>query len=63
MNNVLLCIIRVVKITTDESFLLVEMIKYHIIDSTVIYSCWKDLYSSTLVCRKNYVMHLLLLEK
>ena len=58
MNNVLFYIVRFVKIPTDESFFLWEIIKYHIIDFAVIDSYCKELYGSALVCRRNSVTHL-----
>jgi len=58
MNNVLFYIVRTVEILTNESFFLWEIIKYHIIDFVVTDSYRKDLHSSTLVGRKNFVMYL-----
>lgn len=58
MNNVLFYIVRTVRIPTNESFFLWEIIKYHIIGFIVTDSYRKYLHSSTLVSRKNSVMHL-----
>jgi len=58
MNNVLFYIVRTVEILTNESFFLWEIIKYHIIGFVVTDSYRKDLHSSTLVSRKNFVMYL-----